>query len=92
MNLVYGSFCPIHEGNGRCPCRWVRLIPGLKVNNFLQNLILFQNRIDRGSESRRVVLHAGPPMTLSSSLDGLLLLWYHNTVYQLSYIGGVDDE
>ena len=21
MNLVYGSFCPIHEGNSRCPCR-----------------------------------------------------------------------
>eukprot|EP00903_Cladosiphon_okamuranus_P016649 g15352.t1 len=21
MNLVYGSFCPLHEGNYRCPCR-----------------------------------------------------------------------
>ncbi|CBJ30948.1 Chain A, Crystal Structure Of A Designed Full Consensus Ankyrin [Ectocarpus siliculosus] len=21
MNLVFGSFCPLHEGNDRCPCR-----------------------------------------------------------------------
>ena len=27
MNLVFGSFCPLHEGNKYCPCRFAVLSP-----------------------------------------------------------------
>lgn len=39
MNLVYGSFCPTHEGNSRCPCRWVPLVPRTKSLVFAESCL-----------------------------------------------------
>lgn len=41
MNLVYGSFCPVHEGKSRCPCRCVRFMSRKKSMIFAESELTY---------------------------------------------------